>query len=93
MKNNDALEIISTSCVFFLRTICVPMPHLTYLAAQIQIMAESQFFEFRLLIKMFFADEQRHTLDRNARKGASGASASRNATRQPHRQKDHRHMR
>ena len=54
MTHDDALEIITSSCVLFLRTICLPMPHIAFLAAQVQHLTEYQFLELRLLIKVFF---------------------------------------
>ena len=39
MSSAESYDIIMTSCLLFLRTICSPMPHLVQVATQVQMLS------------------------------------------------------
>ena len=61
----DSYEIIVFSGLVFLRTICLPMPHLLYLAAKVQSLSGCDFLELTMLVKSFISPKQRAPFDKH----------------------------
>ena len=59
----DSYEIIVFSGLVFLRTICLPMPHLLHLA-KVQSLSGCEFLELTMLVKSFISPKQRATFDK-----------------------------